>query len=286
MVFGAYIGATASQRQELDSSRLFISLILINLVASPLVFLLQAFSQIGAAIGCCARIQDFLQSEELSDTREHTRHSSDHDDCKDQAGVEMVEAKEKPESLVGNPIIKITGGCFGWDEKILVKDVNLSVSKGDHIVITGAVGSGKSLLLQAIIGETQAISGNIRVWDDSIAYCGQTPWLENSTPRENALRGAPDDEIWQEKVIDACALRELFEAKAPGETIGSGGAKISGGERQRLVSLAHVSKERREIGVKRDGHSLTQYPGSRPSGCSSAVFDTTGRRAQCSRPHY
>lgn len=238
MVFGAYIGATASQHQDLNSSRLFSSLILINLVASPLVFLLQALTQIGAALGCCARIQDFLQSEELSDTREHAHRSSDHDDLEDRPSVEMTEAKEKAdsESLLGNPIIKITDGCFGWDDKVLVKDVNLSVSKGDHIVITGAVGSGKSLMLQAIIGETQAISGNIRVGDDSIAYCSQTPWLENRTPRDNALRGAPDDEIWQERVIDACLLRELFEAKAPGETIGSGGAKISGGERQRLVS--------------------------------------------------
>lgn len=248
MVFGAYIGATASQHQDLNSSRLFSSLILINLVASPLVFLLQAFSQIGAAVGCCARIQDFLQSEELSDTREHTHRSSDQDGFKDQSGVEMAEAKKKvdSESLVGNPIIKITDGFFGWDDKVLVKGVNLSVSKGDHIIITGAVGSGKSLLLQAIIGETQAISGNIRIGNDSIAYCGQTPWLENSTPRENALRGAPDDQIWQEKVIDACALRELFEAKVSDETIGSGGAKISGGERQRLVSQIQNSNERQK----------------------------------------
>ncbi|KAI1116845.1 putative ATP-binding cassette transporter [Nemania sp. NC0429] len=248
VVFGAYIGATASQHRDLDSSRLFSSLILINLVASPLVFLLQAFSQIGAALGCCARIQDFLESEELSDTREHTRRLTSRrgdDDLKDhQPGNEMAEANEKandagplPESM----IVQITDGCFGWDDKVLVKGVNLSVGKGDRIVITGAVGSGKSLLLQAIIGETQAISGKVRVEDDSIAYCAQTPWLENSTPRENALRGAPDDAAWPERVIEACALRELFEAKASGETIGSGGAKISGGERQRLALARAVA---------------------------------------------
>ncbi|KAI0109485.1 putative ATP-binding cassette transporter [Nemania sp. FL0031] len=243
VVFGAYIGATASQHQDLDSSRLFSSLILINLVANPLVFLLQTFPQFGAALGCCARIQDFLQSDELSDSREHMHSASHRDSSEDHSGSKMSEVKEKDEAepIPRDPIIKIIDGCFGWDTKVLVKDVNLSISKGEHIVITGAVGSGKSLLLQAIIGETQAISGAIRVSDDRIAYCSQTPWLENSAPRENVLRGALDDEIWQERVIDACALRELFKAKYLGETIGSNGAQISGGERQRLALARAVA---------------------------------------------
>ncbi|KAI1128256.1 putative ATP-binding cassette transporter [Nemania abortiva] len=242
IVFGAYIGATASQHQDLDSSRLFSSLILINLVANPLVFLLQTFPQFGAALGCCARIQDFLQSEELSDSREHMHRSSRRDKPEDQSDSKSSEVeKDDAEPLPRSPIIEITGGCFGWDNKVLVKDVNLSISKGEHIVITGAVGSGKSLLLHAIIGETQAVSGTVKVGDDHIAYCGQTPWLENSTPRENAVRGALEDEIWQERVIDACALRELFEAKTSGETIGSNGAQISGGERQRLALARAVA---------------------------------------------
>ncbi|RYC61385.1 hypothetical protein CHU98_g4815 [Xylaria longipes] len=243
VVFGVYIGATASQHRDLDSSRLFSSLILINLVANPLVFLLQTFAQIGAALGCCSRIQDFLQSEEIFDSRERTHRSFDHDDAEDRFGSRMTKAKETDGSdlLLRKPVIEITNGCFGWDDKVLIKDVNLSVSKGEHVVITGAVGSGKSLLLQAIIGETQALSGKIRTGDDRIAYCGQTPWLENSTARENAIRGAPDDMAWQEKVIDACALRQLLEAKSTDETIGSSGAKISGGERQRLALARAVA---------------------------------------------
>ncbi|KAJ2985210.1 hypothetical protein NUW58_g5655 [Xylaria curta] len=243
VVFGAYIGATASQNRDLDSSRLFSSLILINLVANPLVFLLQTFTQIGAAVGCCARIQEFLQTEELSNAKGETHRILDNDNSKHQSSPRTteVEGKNDSESPLGESVVRITDGCFGWDNEVLVKDVNLSVSKGEHVVITGAVGSGKSLLLQAIIGETQAISGGIRIVDDRIAYCGQTPWLENNTARENAVRGAPDDETWQERVIDACALQELFAAKTPDETIGSNGAKISGGERQRLALARAVA---------------------------------------------
>ncbi|KAI0433473.1 putative ATP-binding cassette transporter [Xylaria sp. FL1042] len=243
VVFGAYIGATTSQHRSLDPSRLFSSLILINLVANPLVMLLQTFSQLGAAVGCCARIQDFLQSEELSDSRERGRGLPDDGNSKDRPHSKINEAQEKYDldSVPKRPVIEITDGSFGWDDKVLVKNVNLSVSKGEHIVITGPVGSGKSLLLQAIIGEAKFISGNIKVGDGFIAYCGQTPWLENSTIRDNAVRGALDDEVWRERVIEACALRELFEAKIPGETIGSNGAKISGGERQRLALARAVA---------------------------------------------
>lgn len=246
VVFGAYIGATASQHRDLNSSRLFSSLILINLVANPLVFLLQTFTQIGAALGCCSRIQDFLQSEELFDSRERMHRSFDQDDTKDQFNSKITKAEENDDSdsPPRKPVIEIINGCFGWDDKVLIKDVNLRLRKGEHVVITGVVGSGKSLLLQAIIGETQALSGSIRTGDDRIAYCGQTPWLENSPARENAIRGAPNDAAWQEKVIDACALRELLEAKSTDETIGSNGAKISGGERQRLVSRVQVNTAR------------------------------------------
>jgi ABC-type transport system involved in cytochrome bd biosynthesis fused ATPase/permease subunit len=156
----------------------------------------------------------------------------------------VTEVKEKDDSgsLLGGSVIKITDGSFGWDDKVLIKNVDLGVRKGEHIAITGAVGSGKSLLLQVIIGETQAISGNVWVGDDRIAYCSQTPWLENSTARENAFRGTPDDRVWRDRVIHACALRELFEAQIAGATIGSNGAKISGGERQRLVSRIRINK--------------------------------------------
>ncbi|KAI0490109.1 putative ATP-binding cassette transporter [Xylaria cf. heliscus] len=243
VVFGAYIGATASQHRDLNSSRLFSSLILINLVANPLVFLLQTFTQIGAALGCCSRIQDFLQSEELFDSRERTHDSFDHDEAKDQLNSKTTETNEKDDSdpLPRKSLVEITDGCFGWDDKVLIKDVNLSINKGEHVVITGAVGSGKSLLLQAIIGEAQALSGKIKTADDRISYCGQAPWLENSTARENAIRGAPNDVTWQEKVIEACALRELVESKSTDETIGSSGAKISGGERQRLALARAVA---------------------------------------------
>ncbi|KAJ3553202.1 hypothetical protein NPX13_g10939 [Xylaria arbuscula] len=243
VVFGAYIGATTAQSRSLDPNRLFSSLILINLVANPLVVLLQTFSHVGAAIGCFGRIQDFLQSEELSVSREQAHGMSDNDHSQNQFDLKISDDEEKRDtaSPSSERVLEITNGSFGWDNKVLVKNVNLTVGKGEHVIITGPVGGGKSLLLQAIIGEAQPISGNIKVSDGVVAYCAQTPWVENNTALDNVARGASDDEVWRERVIDACALRELFEAKLPDETIGSNGVRISGGERQRLALARAVA---------------------------------------------
>ncbi|KAJ8121041.1 hypothetical protein ONZ43_g2409 [Nemania bipapillata] len=206
LVFGAYVGVTEAQKQNIDAAKLFGSLILISLVSSPLIYVLQYIPSLGAMLGCYGRLEAFF--EKLSDA----------------------------ETSDGDPIISIRHGSLGWSNQILLKDINLDIGAGHHVVITGPVGCGKSLLLQAILGELELTSGMITLHDTSVAYCGQVPWLENTTARSNALRCAPtDNDDWYRKVIESCALREFLESQGSSKPIGSNGASISGGERQRLA---------------------------------------------------
>ena len=134
------------------------------------------------------------------------------------------------------PVVSISNADLAWDSEILLKGVNLTIPRGRHIAITGAVGSGKSLLLNAILGEVHPITGNIQVQGIRVAYCSQTVWLENLTPYENVFRWATADDTWYRRVVDACALTEFMDSRiSSGETIGTSGAKVSGGEKQRLV---------------------------------------------------
>lgn len=237
-VFGAYIGSsgnTSNQTENtFDTSQMFSSLILIALVANPLIHVFQIIPNLGSAVGCAQRVEEFLKREELVDSR---------------SDLALQEGQVQNNNTTNNPnqpttpvltplILSINNADIAWDEKDLLKNINLQITKGQHIAITGPVGSGKSLLLQALLGEMAPKSGSIHISPGiSVGYCTQTAWLENLSVRDNAFRGAPEDNAWRERVIDACALRELLASEVAGSTIGSGGSRISGGEKQRLVRV-------------------------------------------------
>ena len=64
------------------------------------------------------------------------------------------------------------------DEKAFkVRDVNMSVSRGQLVAIVGSVGSGKSSLLQGLIGEMRKTRGSI-VFGGSVGYCPQSAWIQ------------------------------------------------------------------------------------------------------------
>ena len=72
-------------------------------------------------------------------------------------------------------------------------------------MIVGAVGTGKSSLLSALVGEMRHLDG-AAVVSGSIAYCPQSGWIQNATLRENITFGRPFDEAKYRRVVHDCAL--------------------------------------------------------------------------------
>ncbi|GJC97574.1 ATP-dependent bile acid permease [Colletotrichum higginsianum] len=149
-------------------------------------------------------------------------------------------------------------------------EISLSFPKGALSVISGKVGTGKTLLLSAILGEADLLSGSIRVpkkqtskqdvphtdkWviPGSIAYISQTPWLENASLRNNVLFGLPFSKERYDGVLDACALREDLAALPDGDgtELGANGVNLSGGQKWR-VTLARAVYSRAEILLMED----------------------------------
>ena len=64
-----------------------------------------------------------------------------------------------------------------------LKDLRLSVKKGELVMVIGGISSGKSALLNAILGEMKSHSTNnqSRVVHGKIAYVSQSPWLQKNT---------------------------------------------------------------------------------------------------------
>lgn len=71
----------------------------------------------------------------------------------------------------------------------------------------------------------------------SVAYCPQTPWLLNSTIRDNILFGLPFRPRRYDQVLTACALKPDLSIlpKRDLTEIGERGINLSGGQRQRIA---------------------------------------------------
>ena len=119
--------------------------------------------------------------------------------------------------------------------------IDISIPRGAFACVVGRVGSGKSSLLQGLIGEMKRTDGDV-VFGGSTAYFSQQPWVINATLRENILFGRQYDERRFQTVIDACALAPDLEILPDGlETeIGEKGINLSGGQKAR-VCLARAA---------------------------------------------
>lgn len=136
--------------------------------------------------------------------------------------------------------IAIENATFKWasDEPTVLEDVNIHIKKGSLTAVVGTVGSGKSSLVSAILGEMSKTSGRVNVVG-SIAYVPQQAWMQNATVKENILFGKVHNGNKYENIIDACALRSDLKILPGGDQteIGEKGINLSGGQKQR-VSLA------------------------------------------------
>ncbi|KAJ5087568.1 hypothetical protein N7456_011184 [Penicillium angulare] len=116
---------------------------------------------------------------------------------------------------------------------------DLDFPAGELSIIHGETGSGKSLLLASILGDVDLISGSIIAPSSGhpVAYVSQTPWLQNTTLKENILFGSDFDEVRYRKVIQACALETDLTSLEKGDQtlIGLRGVKLSGGQRARVA---------------------------------------------------
>nr|QFR37215.1 ABC transporter [Cyberlindnera americana] len=125
-------------------------------------------------------------------------------------------------------------------------NINLEIKKNEFIIVTGAIGSGKSSLLTALAGFMKRTTGSLSV-GGSVLLCG-TPWVQNATVRENITFGLEYDEERYERVLDACALRDDLKLFTGGDLteIGERGITLSGGQKAR-INLARAVYADKEI---------------------------------------
>ncbi|PVU95713.1 hypothetical protein BB559_002624 [Furculomyces boomerangus] len=134
-----------------------------------------------------------------------------------------------------------------FDDTPVISDINFKSYYGELVGIVGLVGSGKSSMISAMLGDMKKLSGSVKM-KGRIAYVPQQPWIINSTFRENIIFGQPYDETFYTKVIKACELERDVEMLKGGHNaeIGEKGINLSGGQKAR-VSLARAVYARAHI---------------------------------------
>ncbi|XP_045532540.1 multidrug resistance-associated protein 1 isoform X2 [Pieris brassicae] len=215
MSFGCFV--LVNDTQVLDSKTAFVALSLFNILRFPLSMLPNVISNVVQTAVGIKRLNKFMNAEELDE--------------------ESVEHDPKDP----NPL-SIENCNFSWGDtpEPILKNINLQVPKGHLVAVVGAVGSGKSSLLSALLGEMYKTSGRINTFG-TFAYVPQQAWIQNATLQDNILFGNSLDKGKYNNVINMCALKPDFEMLPGGDQteIGEKGINLSGGQKQR-VSLARA----------------------------------------------
>lgn len=112
-----------------------------------------------------------------------------------------------------------------------VNNVSLTLKRSEVIAVIGKVGSGKTTLIRALLGEVPAHPGTELFVSSALSYAPQLPFILNRSLRDNILFGSEFDEARYERVISACCLRDDVRRLGPAgdlTQIGERGVTLSG----------------------------------------------------------
>ncbi|KAJ5753779.1 uncharacterized protein N7511_007932 [Penicillium nucicola] len=217
-----------SQSNKMHADQTFTALALLAMVTHPANMVMTLIPQAISVMANFDRIQAFISQASIQDKRNVSQEASH------QQFVSMQAL------TVAHPPIYYP----------ILREVDLAITRGEIVACTGAVGSGKTTLAMAILGEVTATTGSISLYSKEIAYCAQEPWLPSVTIREAISENiiALDME-WYGTVIEACGLVPDFDSFVAGDMtlIENNGINLSGGQKHRIALARAVYSKFRMI---------------------------------------
>ena len=159
----------------------------------------------------------------------------------------------KPPPIAFEHALVIRDLCIRYDSSLplVLNNINLSIVRGSRVGFIGTTGSGKSTLIDVIMGLLSPTQGSLeidgtliteennRAWQRRLAHVPQTIFLADATVLENIAFGVPRDQIDLDRAKMAAQMAQIAEtiaglAKGYDTRVGEHGVRLSGGQRQRL----------------------------------------------------
>ncbi|KAJ3206162.1 hypothetical protein HDU67_008352 [Dinochytrium kinnereticum] len=247
VAFVTLFTVTQIARQPLGAKKAFTCLTLFNTMRGPLMQLPNAIMSLLQVRVSLERIQKFLEEKDV-EPRGISDDGADEDVGFKEAYFTWDDYPHIATTKNGTldettPILAYPSSSTTEFEKFSLQNVTVSFPVGRLSVICGATGSGKSSLLQALLGEMARVSGaaSLPLRNQKVAYVPQISWLRNATIRENILFGEDFSAERYATVVRACALERDLENLEFGDLteVGEKGINLSGGQKQR-ISLARA----------------------------------------------
>jgi ABC-type multidrug transport system fused ATPase/permease subunit len=158
-----------------------------------------------------------------------------------------------PPPLLIQSVIRFNDVRFRYsnDGPWVLDSLNLTIPKGARIGFVGSTGSGKSTMMDLLMGllkptegelmvNGQAVSGNrLKAWQQTIAHVPQSIYLADATLAENIAFGVPKNSIDLYRVRQSAhqaQIADFIESSQEGyeACVGERGIRLSGGQRQRI----------------------------------------------------
>lgn len=236
-----FLALAILDKDRLTTSIIIPSLIFFNRLRMPLFLLPMLASFISDGKVSLERIEEFMHAEEL-DFSPDTQFLADNS-ISIQNGNFTWGALEKHNQQESIDEKELLPGSDSLNSRFNgLNDINLVLPRNKLIAVVGPIGSGKSSLLSALVGEMKCDKNSKVTFCGSVGYSPQQAWIQNATIRENITFGRPFSAKIYHAVLKSCALEKDLRLFQDGDQteIGEKGVNLSGGQKQR-INLARLA---------------------------------------------
>ena len=260
--FSLYSGV---MKKEMTPDVIFPSLSLFSLLRFPVMFYPKCLAMVADALVALRRLEKYFSLPEALATTvalpaKVEGKEQEEAEKKEVASSQVVNADQvlvTDNTLDPDVVAKISGGYFHWTalnaspsgskipETPFLRNIDLTLKKNQLTVVVGPVGSGKSALIAALLGEmhgcaapdgTNATAG-APVIKGTTSYVAQVAWVQSLSLKENVLFGKSFDKMRYDNALDAACLGSDVSLLPLGDEteIGEKGITLSGGQKQRTA---------------------------------------------------